>query len=322
MNDLITLSKLDLRVPRWDIDRLIPRHCPICNSEGNAEYVRPDGLVIRYCSKCGTFFVSPSPSEDLLKEFYKKYFVLHFGRGANFDKKSAKDYSLLNPQSDLRIRELLSIMNPEQRSVLDVGCGTGITLFGLRKLGARVEGIDLDTDAVNFVNNELAIKCNYGSVADLEGEFDIIILFDFIEHPLDPLPTLIKCKRMLRPNGLILIWTPNSTFAHIDNEPILFRVDLEHMQYLSLKTCNYLADLLDLDIVHLESIGYPSLDGITQCDSKQEKINIIKNIVVHTPVIGAMSKFLYQIANQNANSLDERLGRYHLFCILQNKSLE
>lgn len=207
-------------------------------------------------------------------------------------------------------------MNPVQMRVLDVGCGSGVTSFGLKKLGAHVEGIDLDIDAVNFVRKELGIKCNYGSVADLEGEFDIIILFDFIEHPLNPLPILIKCKRMLRPNGLILMWTPNSTFAHLENEPILFRVDFEHMQYLSLKTCIYLADLLGLDVVHLESIGYPCLEGITQCDSKQKIMNIIKNCARSIPIICTVGKLLYQKVNNN----DERSGNYHLFCILQDKS--
>lgn len=95
--------------------------------------------------------------------------------------------------------------------LLDVGCGSGVWLEWIRKLGWDVQGVDFDPEAVKAARLAgLNVKC--GSVEDQNypsGSFDAIILYHVIEHVPDPIATLRECARLLKSGGTLVIGTPN-----------------------------------------------------------------------------------------------------------------
>ncbi|WP_394700746.1 methyltransferase domain-containing protein [uncultured Methanobacterium sp.] len=303
------------KIHEWNQNKLIDRNCPFCNSSGEFSFTRPDNLKIKYCNVCGSFFVSPSPSENELNTFYNTYFSEY--RRVELNEYWANRMLSVHPYSDIRVREITSIIDLKGKTVLDVGCGYGQNLINFQKLGATVNGIDLDEESIKFIKNELNIEntknCDLKSV---DGTYDIILLNDFIEHPLNPLDELIKAEQLLNKNGILTIWTPNAHFAFEETNPVIFNVDLEHMQYLSFKTCTYLSEILKLDIIHLESLGFPGFKGFNEI--KLSKIDDLKTKVIK--VINTHEK-LYNFYNSvhGFNSKDIRDGRYHLFCILQKR---
>ncbi len=240
MTQTCRLPSLDARVSVWDTVDLVSRNCPFCNSIGIEKITRPDGLAVKLCAVCSAYFVSPAPSEKAVNKFYEQYSRVHSRYGLN--ETEAKLISSSEPLSDFRIREFASIMNLKGKRVLEIGFGSGEMLLNLKKMGAIVEGIDLDSNAVSFAKNYFGLNVSTKTLDELQGEkYDLIMMNDLIEHPLQPFGLLKKASQLLNDEGLIEILTPNASFAHLEKAPILFRVDLEHLQYITFKTCHYIA---------------------------------------------------------------------------------
>lgn len=96
--------------------------------------------------------------------------------------------------------------------LLDIGCGSGDWLRLMKARGWCVEGVDLDEAAVANANSRgLSVQC--GTVHDLncpDAHFDAVTLNQVIEHVPDPVAVLAECRRILKPGGHLILYTPNS----------------------------------------------------------------------------------------------------------------
>jgi len=105
---------------------------------------------------------------------------------------------------------------PEEVSVLDVGCGTGIMVtLPLASLGYQVTGIDIDRSSIETVrgiNPYSNAMFRQAGAADLlaAGErYDVIIAAEVLEHIADPLTFLRTLRGLLTPRGILILTTPN-----------------------------------------------------------------------------------------------------------------
>jgi 2-polyprenyl-3-methyl-5-hydroxy-6-metoxy-1,4-benzoquinol methylase len=317
-----TLPPLDARIPEWDTGDLIQRDCPVCASRGGSPvYIRPDTLTICRCGSCSTYYISPAPSERQLAGFYAAYDERHRRAREASPKQLAAAYARTDPFRDIRIRVLSSLMQITDARVLDVGFGRAQFLYYVKKAGGIPYGLDPDPKAIEFARY-LGIDNVYRSDLqnfNTEFPFDLITLMDLIEHPLQPMDILRKSVQLLAEDGYLLIWTPNGESAGDEESPIAFRVDLEHMQYLTPASCQYIASGLRLQIVHLETLGYPSLDGIDKPlaayrSGSHPAIKILKKV----PGLAGLDAFRRRLLHPER---DERRGAYHLFCIFRKYRL-
>lgn len=318
----VTLSPLDARIPQWNFDDLIERCCPICGSSGHPDkYQRPDGLRVKECANCLTHYVSPTPSSAQLDHFYQTYDANHRRNDAANLAQLRASYEATNPLADFRVRELSSLIQFNGAKVLDVGFGRAFFLYCLGRLGAEPHGLEVDPDAIQFARS-LGIKAYQGNFHELEfpTKYDVILMLDLIEHPLQPMDLMSWAMANLLDGGLLVIWTPNGAAKQSIQEPVTFRVDLEHMQYFSPQTCVHAAHALGLHIAHLETLGYPWLENIDAGKSagdgtllKKSKARI-KTMVKQTPGYSALAKLRHAFDDTHDQ---ERAGDYHLFCIMQ-----
>lgn len=114
------------------------------------------------------------------------------------------------------IRELVSTIDVRTARVLDVGCGTGLFLSPLIAAGcANCYGVDGPS-----AYSARAIRRGYKEVrevADLstsplpfaDESFDLVVCKDVFEHLLNPLHALRAIRRVLKPNGYLLLHVPN-----------------------------------------------------------------------------------------------------------------
>jgi len=96
------------------------------------------------------------------------------------------------------------------KSVLDVGCGTGEFLIKLRRRGVDVHGLEPSRFAAGYATS-LGLDVFQGGVAAYrpEQKFDLITLWNVIEHLQDPAGDLARLRDLLAPDGTIVILTPN-----------------------------------------------------------------------------------------------------------------
>ncbi len=98
--------------------------------------------------------------------------------------------------------------------ILDVGCGTGANLLMLSKYG-DAEGVDVSEDALSFCRERGIDKVRLGAGEALpydDGTFDLVTAFDVVEHMDDDLAGLKEFRRVLRPDGRVLIIVPTFMF--------------------------------------------------------------------------------------------------------------
>ena len=97
--------------------------------------------------------------------------------------------------------------------MLDFGCGNGGFLRRVRKDAKSVIGIELDSKAREMLNYDNIHV--YDDLERVNGQFDVITMFQVIEHLDDPDYYLDLIYRKLKPGGKCIIETPNAEDALI-----------------------------------------------------------------------------------------------------------
>ena len=139
-------------------------------------------------------------------------------------------FKILHEIQPIRIKYIQNLVNKRQLDkfkILDLGCGGGLTSEGLSKIGADVTGIDFVKENINVAKihaQKNNLKINYKTL-DFENEkisskFDIIVIFEVLEHLSDWKSFIKKIKSNLKLNGILIISTINknliSKFLAID----------------------------------------------------------------------------------------------------------
>lgn len=141
-----------------------------------------------------------------LKSFYRK--VYKKGEQKHFTTFLVKG----KPSSESL--EVLKEINWNGKSVLDVGCGTGLFSYLCAKKGANVLGIDYANEAIDLANKTYQhknLKFKNMNANRIQGKFDVIVSIGTLEHMDEPFKFLRLIKSKLEKNGKILLTNPNWT---------------------------------------------------------------------------------------------------------------
>lgn len=135
--------------------------------------------------------------------------------------------------------EILKQLNWKSKSVLEVGCGTGLFASSVAKKGANVLGIDFSKKGIEIAKKKYQmsnLQFLHQDVKNIKGKYDVIVSIGTLEHMDDPLKTLKLMKKHLKPKGKIIITSPNwsnprgymlLTLFYLFNAPITL-VDLHY----------------------------------------------------------------------------------------------
>lgn len=103
---------------------------------------------------------------------------------------------------------------------LDIGCGGGLFLSLLKEAGADVTGIELSDARAHYARTKHDLNIVKRPIEDQfwqqqAGSFDVVTLWDVIEHVNFPRATLRAAARMLKSGGILVIDTPcRDSFYH------------------------------------------------------------------------------------------------------------
>jgi 2-polyprenyl-3-methyl-5-hydroxy-6-metoxy-1,4-benzoquinol methylase len=95
--------------------------------------------------------------------------------------------------------------------VLEIGCGNGDLLARLSALGWQAHGVEPDAKSAAIANARgLPVIVGEFDAQNFEPEtFDAVIMSHVIEHVGDPVALLRDCRKSLKPDGRLLLLTPN-----------------------------------------------------------------------------------------------------------------
>lgn len=200
--------------------------CPLCGSSAkrmvcNCSNVPPSphkntlpGLIYQ-CTDCQFLYKETTWQPlDALKQVYQ--FTIEDAR--DYFGPVLKGYDLSSAEMRLYssvLEELRQRMGPvtagEQR-LLDVGCGTGALLDRSRAFGFTPYGVELNPHCAQYAQEAFGLPVLVGELSRNQFEpqsFDAITMMDLIEHVPDPLILLHTAWQLLKPRGLLVVYTPN-----------------------------------------------------------------------------------------------------------------
>ena len=190
-------------------------NCPICNSSDTSLFMAcVDNTVSRetfnivVCNGCGFKFTNPRPEEDKVGDYYKsEEYVSHSNTKKGFINST---YQIVRKYTLLKKLQLISRYF-KTGNILDIGCGTGEFLNTCKQAKWNTLGIEPDENARKMARE------NYGLDVKEEGEinalpdagFDVITMWHVLEHVPKLNERVEDLKRLIKPNGVIIIAVPN-----------------------------------------------------------------------------------------------------------------
>ncbi|MEZ4866403.1 MAG: class I SAM-dependent methyltransferase [Caldilineaceae bacterium] len=131
--------------------------------------------------------------------------------------------------------------------VLDIGCGTGGFLHALCESSCfQGIGVDISHYALQVAQRQQiqGVCANARDCCLAPASFDIVTLWEVIEHIPEPLAALADIRRLLRPGGIMLLSTPNSQSwqAHLWRQYWQGWESPRHLQIFSWATVERLLD--------------------------------------------------------------------------------
>lgn len=113
--------------------------------------------------------------------------------------------------------------------ILDVGGACSLITKELGRFGA-VECLEADPATVAFAREKLGVNIRPGRFPDapLEGRFDVVTMFDVLEHIADDLAALRAARGLMKDNGLLLVTVPALPWLWSDHDVALHH----HRRYL------------------------------------------------------------------------------------------
>ena len=254
--------------------------CRICgNTNNNTSHVLRE-MMFGYrdefeyieCFKCGCLQISEIPI-NLEKYYPDWYYSLSINTKsilskASFYLKKKRFVYCLTKRGIIGnittkvygIPDIINVLNkakPNLNSkILDVGCGAGHLLLGLRECGfLHLYGIDpYIGDDICYENGVRIYKKN---INELTGKYDFIILNHSLEHMSDPVSIFQSLSLRLETNGLIIIRIPLvSSFAWRYYKTNW--VQLDAPRHLFLHSTNSIKLLAEIAGLRVESIAFDS----------------------------------------------------------------
>ena len=192
--------------------------CFLCGEDDSTELVsaqddytgKPGKFRFVKCRRCGLAYQNPRIPVADIKAWYDDEYISH---------RKKTDWGVLTwfykwamDQHDRDKEKLVQrfVALSSESHVLDVGCGSASFLNRIHeRLGCTVYGVDFKNLAHLPTYRAVEFHCGLFCDQNLpENHFDLITMWHFLEHDYDPVGTLQRVLRLLKPDGRLIVEVP------------------------------------------------------------------------------------------------------------------
>ena len=204
-------------LPAFEASRKERFPCIFC---GSLKFIpiclREDNTLVVHCQECDLEFVNPLPTIKTMQENYQKEMTGNetgTGLHSNYILERQKRFKSFSKLHNSRL-SLIERLYPEKGNLLDIGCGAGFFLNSAKERGWNCYGMEILFEYTKYAQEKFALENIHlesidESLSFKANTFDVITLWDLIEHLRNPLESLKKIPQVMKPGRLLVIWTPN-----------------------------------------------------------------------------------------------------------------
>ena len=218
--------------------RAAQHNCRLCQATSLRPIYDFSDLVMESCCTCGFVQIRDEPSAETLQDIYSQTYFAH--------QKYEGDWAS-DREKGRRMRLLAQAGVGKGARVLDAGCATGDFIVAAKD-SYEMWGIDLSEEAITRAAERLPDVRERLRAGPLEqqdfpdGFFDAVVLWDVVEHLIDPVTATTALAQVVKPGGAVVLSTPNigSWVARLMGKRWAFMTPPEHVSFFDRNTLRIL----------------------------------------------------------------------------------
>ena len=260
--------------------------CYLCGSSESSVWGKENGFTMTRCSSCGLLYLNPRPTLGSIDESAR----------TGLHKTGPGNLVALGRHSRARARDYISKLSevfPDEElhrgdvCWLDIGAGYGELLEALRKVSgpeANLKGIEPCQPKVHDAQR-MGLPVETKSLAEVTQRFTHVSLVNVFSHLPDPISFLSDLRRLLLPNGELLLVTGNAGDIRRDQFPgALYLPD--HLSFASEQNLRTIVDKAGFALTAIHSFpAGASLDGPVVTLAK----NMVRCALGRAPLVYSVS---------------------------------
>jgi SAM-dependent methyltransferase len=192
--------------------------CPVCRAPSPPLAFVKNGYPMHRCTECEVVFSARPPAGAELESLYSAEYFTEGGAGYP---DYIADERTHRRQARTYLKKIRRLGLSKGR-MLDVGCAAGFFLDEARRLGWEARGCELSEYAHAHATQKLGLDVDRAGFLDpafapKPESFDVITLFNVLEHIPSPTGVADKLLSLLRPEGYLVVetWDPRSWLARL-----------------------------------------------------------------------------------------------------------
>jgi len=259
------------------------KQCPCCGSLKIDFAFSKNEFLFSKCNECQFIFVNPIPSEDSLRNYYRtsqasQYFQTHIIRPTT----EKRIDTIIRPRAIWLKESVEKFIGSEKTvAILDIGCSVGLLLSQAKTFGWKLYGTEYESNAAE-VSRKLGVELldpELNSIHQHCLNFDIITMFEVLEHVGQPLYFLNNIHELIRDGGLLALTVPNIKgleykilgLEHGNIAPPA------HLNYFCISSLTRLLKRASFKIVSIETPGLLDIQNILQHRRNHPEFEISSN---------------------------------------------
>ena len=248
--------------------------CCVCGNSDVKEFelkYQKNHFAVVTCNKCSLHFIPPFYRKKINYTQYKNAEVTNAVRAGNNWAKIQRH--------KLRFKFIQKFI--KKGKLFDLGAGWGHFMLAGKELGYDVYGVEISEQPYLYCVNDLKLPVDHIDFFEMDEskKFDIITMWDVLEHIDKADEFLAKCNKLTKPGGYLILQVPqiDSYFAkrHKDNWKMM---GLDHVNYFGKETITRILANNGYEVVKIKSsfeiklfIMYTLLPFIKKFKSKKKQ---------------------------------------------------
>lgn len=186
--------------------------CRLCGSANSLPRFPRSAQPLLICRDCGVVFRRSAAAAPIPSLYNEEYYL------RTWPGSLGRFFRDFDPAAHHKTRFFIRQLQEFERlqggpgRLLDVGCANGVFVWLAQKRGWQAEGLEPSAFAAEWGRKQFGVTIHEQTLADFhpEHEFDLLTMWDTLEHLPEPRETLKRCFQRLRPGGRLGLLTPDS----------------------------------------------------------------------------------------------------------------